>query len=63
MISSIGASEGSLTSSVEEDLSRLHRRVAKVVMDNINKYYPRADDFQPHLHKIRTPEDYSKLSR
>lgn len=60
---SFGASEESLTSSVEEDVSRLHRRVAKIVMDNINKYYPGADDFQPHLHKIRTPEDYSSIAK
>ena len=33
------------------------------VMDNLNKYYPGSDGFQPHLHKIASPEEYTEIAK
>ena len=46
-----------------DDIARLHRRVAKHVMEKMNKYYPDTEDFDPMLHKIRDGEDYSKIAK
>ena len=57
------ADPSSSLSTVDEDIQRLHKRVAQHVMDNLNKYYPGSDEFQPHLHKITSPEEYTKIAR
>jgi len=48
---------------VEEDIQRLHRRVANNVMNSLNKYYPGSEEFEPHLHKIASPEEYSAIAK
>ena len=58
-----GANEEPVVSSMEEDVKRLHNRVAKIVMENINKFYPGAPEFQPHLHKIENGDAYSRIAR
>lgn len=58
-----GANEEPAASSMEEDVKRLHNRVAKIVMENINKFYPGAPEFQPHLHKIENGDAYSRIAR
>ena len=50
-------------SRLEEAIDRLHRRVAKLVMENINKYYPGAEDFDPALHKIHDRDDYTRTAK
>ena len=52
-----------VTDSTLEAIDRLHRRVANLVMENINKYYPGTDDFDPALHKLRDEDDYSRTAR
>ena len=32
-------------------------------MENLNKYYPGSDGFQPHLHKIASPEEYTEIAK
>ena len=51
------------TSTLEEAINRLHQRVAKHVMENMNKYYPDIDVFDPMLHKIRDVDDYTTTAR
>lgn len=53
---------GSMTS-LEEDIKRLHQRVAKNVMDNMNRYYKGTDEFDPSLQKIGSPQEYSDIAR
>ena len=50
-------------STTEDDVARLHRRVAKHVMDKMNKYYPDTEEFDPMLHKIRDGVDYSRTAK
>ena len=59
----VGGGEAERVSSVEEDISRLHRRVATHVMNNMNKYYPDTEEFDPGLHKIRDGEEYSRTAK
>ena len=49
--------------SVNEEVDRLHRKVASRVMNCLNKYYPGAEEFDPYNHKIRSPEEYSRLAK
>ena len=49
----LNTEESERMSKVEADIARLHRRVAKHVMENMNKYYTDSEDFDPRLHKIR----------
>ena len=58
-----GANEEPTASSMEEDVQRLHNRVAKVVKDSINIFYPGAPEFQANLHKIKDDDAYSKIAR
>ena len=48
---------------LEEAIERLHRRVANLVMENINKYYPGTEDFDPALHKIHDKDDYTRTAK
>lgn len=52
-----------ITNTLEEDIDRLHRKVAGKVMKALNKYYPGAEEFQEDLYKIPTPEEYSRLAK
>ena len=49
-------------SSIEEDIKRLHVRVAKVVMKNLNKYYEESEEFEGNI-KIRNADDYSRVAK
>eukprot|EP00092_Neocalanus_flemingeri_P021683 GFUD01023521.1.p1 GENE.GFUD01023521.1~~GFUD01023521.1.p1 ORF type:complete len:351 (+),score=130.34 GFUD01023521.1:57-1109(+) len=49
--------------SVSEEVDRLHRKVAANVMKNLNSFYPGTEEFEPELHKIGSPEEYSKLAK
>ena len=49
--------------SVNEELDRLHRKVASKVMRSLNKFYPGAEEFDPAQHKIGSPEEYSRLAK
>ena len=55
--------ESERVSTVEADIARLHRRVAKHVMENMNKYYTDSEDFDPRLHKIRDIKEYSRTAK
>ena len=48
---------------MEEDISRLHRRVAKHVTENMNKHYQDLDKFDPGLHKTRDLSDFAKVAK
>ena len=50
-------------SSLEDDISRLHRRVAKHVTENMKIYYQDSEDFDPRLHKIRDEEDFASIAK
>ena len=50
-------------SSLEEDISRLHKRVAKHVMYDMQRYYQVSDEFNPSLHKIRDAEDFERIAK
>ena len=50
-------------SSLEDDISRLHRRVAKHVMENMQRYYQDSEEFNPSLHKIRDEEDFARIAK
>ena len=58
-----GAAQSSVSSSrvssLDDDVKRLHARVAKIVKDNLNKYYQDARD----LDKIATAEDYQRIAK
>ena len=49
--------------SVSEELDRLHRKVATKVMKILNKFYPGAEEFEPEMHKIGSPDEYSRLAK
>ena len=59
----VNTEESERVSTVEADIARLHRRVAKQVMENMNKYYPDSEDFDPRLHKIRDIKEYSRTAK
>ena len=46
-------------STLEDDISRLHRRVAKHVTENMNKYFYQ----DPAVHKIRNLEDFARIAK
>jgi len=49
--------------SVDEEVDRLHRKVANKVMKILNKFYPGAEEFDPIQHKIGSPDEYSRLAK
>jgi len=49
--------------SVDEEVDRLHRKVANKVMKILNKFYPGAEEFDPIQHKIDSPDEYSRLAK
>ena len=52
-----------VTTIEEEDVKRLHARVAHFVMSVLNKYYPGSEEFKRGLYKIGSAEEYSKLAK
>jgi len=50
-------------SSLEDDIWRLHRRVARHVTENMKRYYEDSEDFDPRLHKIRDEEDFARIAK
>jgi len=48
---------------VEEEVDRLHRKVATKVMKTLNRYYPGSEDFNKDEYKIGSAEEYSKLAK
>ena len=58
-----GSGETQRVSTMEDDIARLHRRVAKHVMEKMNKFYPDTEEFDPMLHKIRDGDDYSRTAK
>ena len=52
-----------VTTAEEEDVKRLHARVAHFVMSVLNKYYPGSEEFKRGLYKIGSAEEYSKLAK
>merc|ERR1711915_844442 len=48
---------------VEEEVDRLHRKVATKVMKTLNRYYPGSEDFNPDEYKIGSAQEYSKLAK
>ena len=62
-ICQVNTEESERVSTVEADIARLHRRVAKQVMENMNRYYPDSEDFDPRLHKIRDIKEYSRTAK
>jgi len=48
--------------SVDDDVARLHKRVAEKVMKALNIYYPGANEFMGET-KIGSPEEYSHLAK
>ena len=52
-----------VTTLEEEEVKRLHNRVAQVVMTTMNKYWPGAEKFVRGCQKIRTEEEYSRLAK
>ena len=61
--SSQAVSTTSQQRSVSEELDRLHRKVATKVMKILNKFYPGAEEFEPEMHKIGSPDEYSRLAK
>ena len=47
----------------EEEVKRLHNKVAETVMMTMNQYWPGAEEFIRGCQKIRTEEDYSRLAK
>jgi len=50
-------------STVEDDIQRLHNRVAYHVMTNMNKYYSGSKECLPRFHKISSSEEFTEISR
>jgi len=57
------ASISSQQYTVSESVVRLHKNVAGKVTKSLNKYYPGTKEFSPHLHKIGSPEDQTRLAK
>ena len=52
-----------VTTLEEEEVKRLHNKVAETVMMTMNQYWPGAEEFIRGCQKIRTEEDYSRLAK
>jgi len=52
---------GSQQDTVRKSVYRLHKNVAEKVTKSLNKYFPGTKEFSPHLHKIGSPDERTRL--